>query len=688
MKVREARMSLLEKARARPDQLKQVIDTARQQGFEAAYQKVMNRLQQLTPLGYSLSGYVTEVGEGITDFSIGQRVAAAGANLANHAEYNFLPRNLVVPIPNEVSLEQAAFTTVGSVAVHAYRQAGCTLGEVAVVIGLGLVGQILTRILVAAGIHVIGVDISSERNAAAVEAKAAAAGLPNDPSWRNTLNRLTVGFGADVVLITAGANDNAALDLAAMTVRDRGRIVIVGKTKLNLDYNIFFRKEVEVRFSRSYGPGRYDSSYEEQGRDYPYPYVRWTQRRNLEAFLHLLASKQIDLKPLVNVVRSFDDAVQVYDRLHDGTLPGIGILFDYNVSGPEIDPPAQEIACEPRAGQGAQAVSVGVIGAGNYASSMLLPYLARDQRISLARLVTTTGLTAANAARRFGALSHGTDRRTIMNNPEIKAVVIATRHKSHAALAAEALQAGKFVFVEKPLAISPEGLSLVEAASNQTGNQRLQVGFNRRFSSIIRDLAAFFRGVRPLQMIYRIHAGALDAQAWQRDVEEGGRFIGEAGHFLDVFAFLTRSSPVHVSGSSLKPVGCNDDDVDNISCVIAYADGSTGTLIYGTQGDPRIGKEYLEVHGGGQTAIMSNFTKLEQFRPGDRKPTLIRYNGGKGQAEQMKAFADSVASGGPLPVSYAEILQTTRLTLLAAEAARFGRCIDFNPPSISPSPSV
>ena len=303
MKVREARMSLLEKARARPDQVKQVIDTARQQGFEAAYQKVMSRLQQLTPLGYSLSGYVTEVGEGTADFSIGQRVAAAGANLANHAEYNFLPRNLVVPIPNEVSLEQAAFTTVGSVAVHAYRQAGCTLGEVAVVIGLGLVGQILTRILVVAGIHVIGVDISSERNAAAVEAKAAAAGLPNDPSWRNTLNRLTAGFGADVVLITAGAHDNAALDLAAMIVRDRGRIVIVGKTKLNLDYNTFFRKEVEVRFSRSYGPGRYDSSYEEQGRDYPYPYVRWTQRRNLEAFLHLLASKQIDLKPLVNVVR-------------------------------------------------------------------------------------------------------------------------------------------------------------------------------------------------------------------------------------------------------------------------------------------------------------------------------------------------------------------------------------------------
>jgi predicted dehydrogenase len=275
-----------------------------------------------------------------------------------------------------------------------------------------------------------------------------------------------------------------------------------------------------------------------------------------------------------------------------------------------------------------------------------------------------------------------------MNNPEIKAVVIATRHKSHAALAAEALQAGKVVFVEKPLAISPEGLSLVEAAANQTGNKRLQVGFNRRFSSIIRDLAAFFRGVRPLQMIYRVHAGALDAQAWQRDVEEGGRFIGEAGHFLDVFAFLTCSSPVHVSGSSLRPVSCSDDDVDNISCVIAYADGSTGTLIYGTQGDPRIGKEYLEVHGGGQTAIVSNFTKLELICLGARKPMVTRYNGDKGQAEQMKAFAESIVSGGPLPVSYAEIVQTTRLTLLAAEATRFGRCIDVKRSSVSPESSA
>jgi predicted dehydrogenase len=309
---------------------------------------------------------------------------------------------------------------------------------------------------------------------------------------------------------------------------------------------------------------------------------------------------------------------------------------------------------------------------------MLLPHLASDQRVAIAAVVTTTGLTAASAAKRFGAQLHGTDRGIIMADPEIDTVVIATRHRSHASLAAEALRAGKAVFVEKPLAIDAAGLELVSTAAMEAGNTRLQVGFNRRFSPIIRDIARLFDGIRPLQMIYRVQAGALEPQAWQRDASEGGRFIGESGHFLDVFAFLTGSSPIRVSGASLDPTGRSDDDVDNLACVISYADGSIGTLVYSTQGGPGMGKEYLEVHGGGQSATMANFTRLERYGPGTRTAARGRYNGDKGQAAQMKAFTDRIVSGDQLPVSWDEVLETTRLTLLAAEAARTGQCLDLS----------
>jgi predicted dehydrogenase/threonine dehydrogenase-like Zn-dependent dehydrogenase len=687
-KVREARMSLLEKASARPDQVKQVLDTVRQQGLRAAYQKVMNRLEQLTPLGYSLSGYVTEVSAGVTEFSVGQKVAAAGANLANHAEYNFVPRNLVVPVPEAVPLDQAAFTTIGAVAMHAYRQSEAVLGEVALVVGLGLVGQVLIRILVAAGVRVVGVDLSADRVRIAMDVPIDAAGHPDQPSWREKLSRLTGGLGADVVLITAGTNDRSALELATSAVRDRGRIVVVGKTKLNLDYNEFFKKEIEVRFSRSYGPGRYDPRYENEGCDYPYSYVRWTERRNLEAFLGLIASKQINLTPLVNVVRSFEDAEAVYNLVHDGNLPGIGVLFDYGVSGPGEGTPSRVIVRELSSVRDPQKVSLGVIGAGNYASSMLLPHLAGDQRVAIDALVTTTGLTAASAAKRFGARLHGTDRSVIMNNPEIDAVVVATRHRSHAHLTAEALRAGKAVFVEKPLAIDAVGLAFVTDAVNETGNTRLHVGFNRRFSPIIREIVLAFKDIRPLQMIYRVHAGALAAQAWQRDAAEGGRFIGEAGHFMDVFAFITGSSPVRVSGATLNPTGRNDDDIDNVACVVAYADGSVGTLVYVTQGGPKIGKEYLEVHGGGQSVVMSNFARLEYYGPGMKSYAKGGYKGDKGQAAQMRAFTDAVVSGGSLPIPYTEIVETTRLTLLAREATRTGQCLDLGHPVVPSQPKL
>lgn len=670
MKVREARMNLLEKARARPDQLKQVLDSARQQGVRAAFDKVMSRLGRLTPLGYSLSGYVVDVGEDAGEFRIGQRVAAAGAEFANHGEYNFVPRNLVVPLPDAVPLDQAAFGTIGAIAMHGFRQSRAVLGETALVIGMGLIGQVMSRILTAAGVRAVAIDLDPERCDMARASGAAAAGIPNDLGWRNALSRMTGGHGADVVLICAGGSDNSVLELAASAVRDRGRIVVIGKTKLDLDYNTFFRKEIEVGFSRSYGPGRYDPGYEIESRDYPYSYVRWTERRNIEAFIDLLAARRIDLAPLVGMVRDFDRAVEVYDELHEGRAKAIGVLLDYGVRAPQDGRPARLI--QRHDGAPSKSVGIGVIGAGNYASSMLLPPLKADPRVTLRSIVTATGLSAASTAQRFGAASHGTDRAAVFGDPAVAGVVIATRHASHAALVAEGLQAGKAVFVEKPLAVDEDGLALIDAAVTASAAPRLMVGFNRRFSPAIRDIMGVFAGKAPLTMLYRVHAGALPADAWQRAGSEGGRFVGEAGHFLDVFQALTGSEPTWVSGGRLASAPGAPDDGDNISVVIGYADGSVGNLIYVTQGGAGLEKEYLEVHGAGQSAVMRNFTSVETFGA-DGRSRRQRYSGDKGQAAQMRCFIDMIERGSIPPVAYETLANTTRLTWCARDAALDGQ---------------
>jgi predicted dehydrogenase/threonine dehydrogenase-like Zn-dependent dehydrogenase len=673
MKVREARLSYLGKARARPDQLRQVLDTLRQQGVKATYQKVMNRLDQLTPLGYSLSGYVVEVGDEAKEFRLGQRVAAAGAGVANHGEYNLVPRNLVVPVPEGVPMDHAAFGTIGAIAMHAFRQSEGALGEVALIIGLGLVGQILSRILGAAGLRAIGVDLVAERCALAIEGGAIAAGAPADLAWRNVLSLLTHGRGADVVFITAGSSENSILELAADMVRERGRIVVVGKTKLELDYNTFFRKEVQLAFSRSYGPGRYDPLYEHGGIDYPYSYVRWTERRNLEAFLDLIAARRIDLGPLVQAVRCFDDAVELYDEVHGGHLKAIGMLLDYGVRGPADEQPRRSIAV-PRPALARPAV-LGAIGAGNHASSMILPPLRADPRVEIRAIVTTTGLSAASAAKRFGARLHGTDRSAIFEDREIAGVVIATRHRSHAPLVAEALRAGKAVFVEKPLAIDAEGLAIVEAAVRETGNTRLVVGFNRRFAPIIVSMAKAFVRIAPLTLLYRVQAGPSPPDSWQCSPAEGGRFVGEAGHFFDVFQFFTGTRPTSVSARMLTLGRIGSDDRENLSVVVTYADGSVATLIYATKGAGALPKEYLEVHGGGVSGIMHNFWRLELFGLGRSTGKHRRFGGGKGHAEQMRAFVDMIEKGGAPPASFEVLSDTTRVTWLALEAAQSGETV-------------
>jgi predicted dehydrogenase len=655
MKVKEGKMSYLEKARARPDQVKKVVQSVQQQGLAATYQKVMHRLDSLTPLGYSLSGTVTVVGSGAEEFEVGQRVACAGAGYANHAEINFIPKNLVVPVPDEVTMQYAAFTTVGAIAMQGYRQAEMQLGETACVIGLGLVGQLLVQILRSAGVSVVGVDLSAARCSLAMELGASTAFQPDDASWRAVVRRLTDGAGVDCVFIAAGGNSNGPVELAVEIARDRARVVDIGKTRLDLPWKDY-----------------YD---EERGIDYPIGYVRWTERRNMASFLEQVAQGRVQLEPIISGVYPFDEAEKVYGELAEGKGGGLGVLFRYPEQ-PDQAPklPTLDISKKPLASPGGQ-LRLGVIGAGNYASSMLLPHLAKDGDVRLVEVATTTSLSAANASRKFHFERTSTDYRALLKAEDVDAVIIATRHASHAAMTAEALCAGKAVFVEKPLAINLVGVEQVRQALVDSGNDRLQVGFNRRFSLLVKKLGERFRNSEiPLVMHYRVHAGQMEAGSWYLDASQGSRFVGEAGHFFDVFAYLVGARPVSVVARSLRPQKLSQDDVENVAVIVTYEDGSVGNLLYLTQGDSKVPKEFIEVYGGGRTGQLHNFESVVIFE-GNKRHQAKERGVNKGQQEEMRAFVQALKSSSAMPISADCLIDTTLVTLAAAESLQTGQTV-------------
>ena len=489
------------------------------------------------------------------------------------------------------------------------------------------------------------------------------------------VKRLSGGHGADAVFLSAAADNNGPLELGLALARDRAKIVVVGKTKADMPYNESFRKEVELLFTRSYGPGRYDPTYEEKGVDYPIGYVRWTEGRNLSSFLDLIAKGLIDLSPVISAIKPFAEAEQVYADLTAGALPGLGTLFKYDE--------AATLAARPRPvertlGKGEvvrDTVRLGVIGAGNYASAMLLPALRDDAKVDLVEVATGTALSGANAQKKFGFDHASTDYHALLARDDIDTVLIATRHAAHAAMTIDALRAGKQVFVEKPLTISDEQTDAVEAAVAETGHGRIMVGFNRRFSKIMEDLkATITEPKQPLSMVYRVQAGQVDPTSWLMDEGQGTRFIGEAGHFLDVFAYLTGASPVSVAAQVLRPANPTRDDFENISAVVAYSDGSVGTLVYQTQGAATLPKEWLEVSSGGRTARMNNFESLETF-DGRKAKTRKGYGGAKGQKEMLAAFRDACLSGGDMPIGLDCLLDTTRATNAADRAVKTGQVV-------------
>jgi predicted dehydrogenase/threonine dehydrogenase-like Zn-dependent dehydrogenase len=657
--------NLAQKARARPDLLRKVVDRARAEGIGAALAAAKDRLDALTPLGYSSAGIVMRLGVGVEGITTGDRVACGGGDFATHAEVIAVPRNLVAAVPEGVPLESAAYATVGAIALHGVRRAEAQLGERVGVIGLGLVGQLAVRILVAAGCNVVGVDLDPKAVTLAAAGGARAFERERD-GLENAVLDATDGLGLDSVLVCAASTSPDPVRLASELARERGRVVIVGDVPIEADRALFYEKELELRLSRSYGPGRYDRDYEERGRDLPPAYVRWTEQRNMQAFLELVASGAVDPSPLTTHRFRIEEAERAYALLTEGEQRPFGILLEYAYEERPAPPSPHGV----RAG-GAGTVRIGLVGAGSFARATLLPAL-RDAGAELAAVASASGLSATDVAARFGFERAAGSADEIFADNSIDAVVIATRHASHASLTASALRADKAVLVEKPLAVDRKGLAEVEDAL--IPDSLLMVGFNRRFAPLAVRLRLELEGVASPTLLARVNAGPLPADHWAHDPEEGGgRLIGEGCHFVDLLSYLAGARAVTVHALAVphpqRPLECSDEVV----ATLRFANGAVGTLVYSGGGDQRLPKERIEAFGGGLAAVLDDFRRLELYRRGKRHVTKLRYD--KGHKHEVARFLQAVRGEADAP-AVGIYLESTRATLALAESLRDGSTVE------------
>jgi predicted dehydrogenase/threonine dehydrogenase-like Zn-dependent dehydrogenase len=665
--------NLLNTAVQRPDLVRQVMDKARRDGVVDTLQAVRSRLDVAIPLGYSCAGTVVELNGDVPGVGVGDRVACAGSGFANHAEFVGVPRNLLVRVPDAVSLADASFVTVGAVALHGVRIADCRVGDTCVVVGLGLVGQLTVQLLKAAGCRVFGVDVAEDRTGLARSLGADGACLRSEPSLEQQVRDLTRGRGADAVLITAATSSSDPVELAPRIVRDRAVVVAVGMVGLNVPRNAYYEKELELRVSRSYGPGRYDRRYEQEGVDYPIGYVRWTEQRNMEAFLSLVAEGAVRPARLVTHRFPIEDAERAYQVVTGETAePSLGILLSYPAV--EAPAPSHRVSSPTRTGESVagRRLRLGVVGAGSFARAVLLPALRRlNDRVELRGVATASGPSAQQTMARFGFGYASVDWRDVVHDPELDAVLIATRHDLHAELAGEALRAGRSVLLEKPMALDDE--QLAKLLSTWESNPRvLQVGFNRRFSPTVRQLRAAYAGRRdPLVLQYRVNAGAVAPGSWVVDPGQGGgRLVGEICHMVDTLFFLTGAPVERVWAQPLpRPPRPTADDV---VVTLSFADGSIGTIAYAAGGDRAMPKERLEVFGGGVSAVLDDFVSLTVFEQGRQRRPVRSRTQDKGHAAELAAFVEAVLRGGPSPIHPLDAAHVTRVTFAAAVSARSG----------------
>jgi len=663
--VKVGKASLIGKAKQRPDLVAQVLQNVKKEGLKATIDKVKTKLDSLKALGYSTSGIITASMDTNGKFKVGDRVACAGQDYASHAEMVAIPQNLVAKIPDNVSFEDASFTTLGAIALQGVRQANPTLGENICVIGLGLLGQITTQLLKANGCKVFGIDLSPGLINLAKDGGAEEAMLRGDSNLLAAIENFTKGHGFDKVVITAAAPSNDPIELAAIITRKKGQVIVVGAVKMDIPRDPdFYRKELELKMSCSYGPGRYDVSYEEDGRDYPYAYVRWTEQRNMEAFLDLISQGSINLKPLTTHVFDIVDAEKAYDIVLGKTKePHIGILIKYN-ENKEKNKTNYVVASNP-----VKEINIGVIGAGSFAQSYLIPN-AKSFGASLDTVVTSRGITSKNVAQKFGFNNSSTEAKDIFSNKEINTVFIATPHNSHANYVIESLGMGKNVFVEKPLAMNYEELEAVKS-SYKASRGKLMVGFNRRFAPVSVAIKKEFKNIgEPKVINIRINAGFIPKDHWtQNENIGGGRIIGEMCHFIDLMQYFTDAKPSKVYADCIDTSNTKLKADDNIAITVKFDDGSIGNLVYLANGDKSLPKELIEVSSGGKTG------RIHDFRSGDfhkgNKQTKLKF-AGKGHKQEVNAFLASLKEANEAPISFESICLTTKTTFKIVDSLRTG----------------
>ncbi len=672
MMVELSKKSLVGKARARPDLVRKVLDKLRRDGFLATFQAVRDRLDSDVPMGYSACGDVMQVGSRAPQFQVGQLVACAGAGYASHAQVNYVPRLLAVPVPHGVDAESAAYSTVGSIALQGIRNADVRVGATAVVLGLGLIGQLTVQLLGAAGCRVVALDLAADRVELAAANGADLATVIEPDRTEAEVLRFTRGRGADAILITAATSSNAPVEQAARLARDRARVIMVGVTGMDIPRTPYFKKELTFIVSRSYGPGRYDPQYEQYGHDYPVGHVPWTENRNLEAFLDLVAAGSV--RPKVCTTHRFpiERAETAFEMILTNSEPFLGVVLTY----PEPEEgqgqgETSRIELPAAAGRKSTGqVGVSFIGAGGFARSFHLPNLAKQPDARLRGVVDASGIAARLAGKKFGFEFCASAEKELYEDDQTDAIFILTPHSQHADGVCRALAAGKSVFVEKPLAITLEQLRQVYDA-RQANPHGLMVGFNRRFSPFALEMKRFLEGRGPLTVQYRCNAGPAPAEHWISDPAEGGRILGEACHFFDFFAYLTGAAPETVHAAA--PAQSIDDAV----VTVTYADGSVCQLAYTSVGPPSYSKERIEAFAGGCAAVLEDFRQLQLYGQGKRPQRRKLVKADKGHAAEVAAFVGALRTGTEMPIDVQSLIATTLVSLATLQSVQRGQPIEI-----------
>lgn len=680
--IQMAEKSLVGKAKERPDLVRQVIEKAKTEGALNTYRKVKSRLDSPTPLGYSCAGVVTSVSSDVTDITVGQRLAAAGFGYASHAESVFVPKNLTAVIPENVTMEEASFVTLGAIALQGVRQANPVLGETIAVIGLGLLGQLTVQMLKANGCKVVGMDIDQRKLSLASELGCDCA-IDNSASGAiKEVLAYTGGVGVDRVIVTAASTSNAIMTAAAEICRDRGHVTVVGAVNMELDRRPFYNKELSLNLSRSYGPGRYDFQYEEQGYDYPIGYVRWTERRNMECFLQMIADGKVNVQPLITHRFPIENAGDGYDLVMGRTEGDyLGIVINYTSNNGNTSSKVQalttvQVVKGPRKVEASE-MNLCAVGSGNFSTGVLYPILRNIKGVNLTHIVSPNGMRAVNTAKQFGFENASTNFNEVLEDSAVNACLIATPHNLHAGQVAQALRANKDVFVEKPLATSSEELSEVRRAYLDSAG-KLMVGFNRRFApATLKIKNELDKITSPGMYVYRVNAGFIPKEhPLQDDTVGKGRIIGEVCHFVDLIQFLANSSVVSIQCSGVSFDGGQYLSDDNVQITMRLRDGSVASLVYVACGGAGLAKETMEIHTGGVSFTLYDYTKAEMYRAGTVKK-LYSGTQDKGHKAELKAFVTLPADDMRMIEITDAAFAATKATLAIVESLKTGAMVSL-----------